>query len=387
MNNLMQYFVLFVLFFLASSAYANPSDFDEDVDAILNELTIETKNIFDAYVKVNEDLYGQLGEIKIQLSVSVNTEEIVVLLVKKEQIKTRIESARLSQVSDVSKVRYLKGLEIIKILYEKVLSLDHHFASVATFNEINNLSNPNHYPEFVQMKGDLKGEQNKKGGFDLSEILGSNIYTSIIHSFVMLFNNSSSSKVQKEESLKEVECILDFTLRMHNELNTIYFETAFLRKSNDNVMLELERLFVDYTKPIGYRVPLKECRNSDDWDSVRGNLSDYLLELDNLINLESQKFRAHQMQVNLAFPIDRLIQYITEYNAHIDQGAKFYEKFGIMLGSYQNEQQCGSEIPLEYNKLKANIKTSIEKFNTAYKPVEINGSKMKQVLYGMNEYD
>lgn len=268
-----------------------------------------------------------------------------------------------------------------------MLSLDHHFASVATFNEINNLSNPNHYPEFIKIKDVINDGVDKKNGFNLSGILGDNIYTSILHSFVSLFNSGNTTKKEKEEHIKEVECILDFTLRMHNELNTIYFETAFLRKSNDNIMIELEQLFIDFTKPIKYKVALKVCRNSDDWDTVRQNLSNYLQELDKVLNNDAQRFKAHKMQINLAFPIDRLLQYITQYNSHIDQGAKFYEKFGIMLDSYENEQQCATKIPIEYNNLKANIKTSIEKFNTAYKPIEINGSKMKEVLYGMNEYD
>jgi hypothetical protein len=176
-------------------------------------------------------------------------------------------------------------------------------------------------------------------------------------------------------------------LRMHNDLNTIFFETSFLQKSNDNVIKELEQLFVDYTKPIKYKTPLKECRNSDDWDEVRENLKKYLNELDKAIKDESQRYRAHKMQINLEFPIDRLLQFITIYNGHIDQGGKFYEKFGIMLNSYENEQQCATKIPAEYKKLKESIAISIEKFNTAYKPVEINGSKMKQILYGINEFD
>lgn len=37
-------------------------------------------------------------------------------------------------------MKYLKGLQIIRIMYEKVLSLDHHFASVRTLSEISKLS-------------------------------------------------------------------------------------------------------------------------------------------------------------------------------------------------------------------------------------------------------
>ena len=120
---------------------------------------------------------------------------------------------------------------------------------------------------------------------------------------------------------------------------------------------------------------------------LREHLNNYLIELNKALLDETQRFKAHTMQINLEFPIDRLLQFITQYNSHIDQSAKFYEKFGIMLNSYENEKQCATKIPMEYNKLKENIKVAITKFNTAYKPVEINGSKMKEVLYGINEYD
>jgi hypothetical protein len=132
---------------------------------------------------------------------------------------------------------------------------------------------------------------------------------------------------------------------------------------------------------------LQECRNSDDWDAVRERLNRYLDELDKAIKDPSERYRANKMQINHEFPIDRLLQFITIYNRYIDQGGKFYEKFGIMLNSYENEEQCATKIPLEYKRLKENITVSIKKFNTAYKPVEINGSKMKQILYGINEFE
>jgi len=43
--------------------------------------------------------------------------------------------------------------------------------------------------------------------------------------------SSSLTKDEKEKELANVDCILDFTLRMQNDLNTIYFETAFLQKA------------------------------------------------------------------------------------------------------------------------------------------------------------
>ena len=95
----------------------------------------------------------------------------------------------------------------------------------------------------------------------------------------------------------------------------------------------------------------------------------------------------YKMQVNMEFPIDRLLQFITQYNNFIDQGGKFYEKFKIILNSYENEKQCETKLPLEYKKLKADIDVAIQKFNVAYKPVEVNGTKMKEILYGLNEFE
>jgi hypothetical protein len=385
---LVKHIVVLVIMFASVHLYANINDPNEEITILLEELGSQLEEIQGVYEVKNIILQERLISLSKSLqNENTTTDYKVAILIEKDHMQSELKTNALSESSDISKIRYLKGLQIIKILYEKTLTLDHHFSSVATFNEMNNLSNPNRYPEFVKMKDDMTSKQDKREGFNLTNILGNNIYTSVVHTVVSLFSNSNVSKTEKEASLKEVECILDFTLRMHNDLNTIFFETSFLQKSNDNVIKELEQLFVDYTKPIKYKTPLKECRNSDDWDEVRENLKKYLNELDKAIKDESQRYRAHKMQINLEFPIDRLLQFITIYNGHIDQGGKFYEKFGIMLNSYENEQQCATKIPAEYKKLKESIAISIEKFNTAYKPVEINGSKMKQILYGINEFD
>jgi len=272
-------------------------------------------------------------------------------------------------------------LQIIKILYEKVLSLDHHFASVRTLSEINKMSNPNQYPEYEKLKEVVAAKKDKKTGFDLTSILGTNTIVSVVQTFANLVS-SSLTREEKEKELASVECILDFTLRMQNDLNTIYFETAFLQNSNEKIKQEIELLFKDYTKPIGYVASLESCRKSDDWETVNQKMEEYLTKMKTTTGTAQFK-----MQVNLEFPIDRLLQFIIQYNNFIDQGGKFYEKFKIILNSYENEKQCESKLPLEYKKLKLDIDVAIDKFNIAYKPVEVNGSKMKEILYGLNEFD
>ena len=126
---------------------------------------------------------------------------------------------------------------------------------------------------------------------------------------------------------------------------------------------------------------MKDCRENDDWDEVKDKLQTYISTIEKSDNLKKRK-----MQIEVEFPIDRLIQFIGTYNNFINSGEQFYQKFNIILNSYENEKQCESKLPIEYSKLKSDITVAIEKFNIAYKPVEINGSKMKEILYGINEF-
>jgi len=324
---------------------------------------------------------SDLMVVNLNLASSSNLEEKINLLIKKNQVEGEIDQLKLNNLNDVSKVRYLKGLQIIKILYEKVLSLDHHFASVRTFNEISKIANPNQYPEYDKLKEVLANKKDKKHAFELTSLLGTNTIASVIQTFTNMVS-SNLSKEEKEMEMTKVECILDFTLRMQNDLNTIYFETAFLQTSNEKIKQDIEVLFKEYTKPIGYSATLENCRTNDDWEDITQKMEDYLIKMKTATATSQYK-----MQVNLDFPIDRLLQFISQYNNFIDQGAKFYEKFSIILNSYENEKQCDSKLPVEYKKLKADINVAIEKFNVAYKPVEINGTKMKEILYGLNEFE
>ncbi len=378
--------LLFIVGFSFSGFCGNPPEKEKPIEEIIENLLQQMKKITLEHQKSNLLVQNEIAFITKRLAVSQNLKEQVKLLVRKDQLETQLRKNRNSELSDISRIRYLKGLEIIKVLYGKTLALDHHFASISTFHEISKIANPNHYPDFVRLKDNLQVKADKKSGFQLGSLMNNNIYTSVIYSFVSLFSNNNLSKQEKEASLKEVECILDFTLRMHNDLNTIYFETSFLQESNENLMKDLDELFKNYTEPIGYTTSLQECRQNDEWDAVRKKLDEYVKEMDVALQDDTQTEKARTMRIDLEFPVDRLLRFIEQYNGFIDKGTEFYEKFKIMLSSYENEQQCSTKIPIAYKNLKENIDVAIEKFNTAYRPVEINGSKMKQLLYGINIY-
>ena len=363
-----------------------PPEKDQAIENLLNKWITEVQQIQQEYAGYKSGVIWKISQIDKQLHSDINIEEKVELLIQKQDLQKHLQSLAEAEKSNIQKIRYLKGLAVIQLLYEKVLGLDHHFSSLVTFNEINKISNPNNYPEFEKVKDLIKQKSDKRNQLKLTNLLGQNMYTSTIDMFIGLFYADAKPE-EKEKELENIQCILDFTLRMNNDLKTIYFETTFLQKSNEQVIQDIERLFKAYTKPIKYYTNLKECRANDDWDTVKEKLNEYLDKMEKLSEDNNQIVKYKKMMINLNFPIDKLLQFINEYNTFIDQGEKYYQKFNIILNSYENERQCNSELPASYKKLKSDISVAIDKFNTAYRPVEINGSKMKELLYGINEYE
>lgn len=378
MIRLILYIVLLLLTTLQQVFASNPQN---EASLVVEQMILEIEQSNKTYYELILQKENELNQVNKNLFLDSSIENKLNYLLQKDRIKDEIQKLKFDSASDISRIRYLKGLQIIRILYEKVLSLDHHFASVRTFSEINKIANPNQYPEFTKVKELVQSKRDKKQSFDLTSVLGTNTIVSVVNTFSNMLI-SGLTKEEKEAELKNIECIIDFTLRMQGDLNTIYFETAYLQKSNEKIKEDIEILFRDYTKPIEYMTSLEQCRSTDDWENVRKKMNNYLERLHSSSGTAQTK-----MYINIEFPIDRLLQFITQYNSFIDQGGKFYEKFKIILNSYENEQQCQTKLPMEYQKLKNDIDVAINKFNVAYRPVEVNGSKMKEILYGINEYE
>ena len=124
-----------LLLFLTVRVFANLPPKETNPNDILTELSEAIRAINTQYAVLFSVKEAQLLELNCELNSTKNFQSKVDLLIQKDQIRDQIQQLQKSNANDVSKIRYLKGLQIIKILYEKVLSLDHHFASVRTFNE------------------------------------------------------------------------------------------------------------------------------------------------------------------------------------------------------------------------------------------------------------
>lgn len=283
---------------------------------------------------------------------------------------------------ELLRVRYLKGLDLIKLLYEKILSLDHHFATMQTFQHVSALSNPNSYPAFQQNHAQLQERLKKKSGVKMPALLQNNIFASTTFSLVAAFFGEGEPS-QKEKDLEEISCILDFTLRMNSDLNTIYYETEYLKRGNESLMEDIMTLFADFTKPVSYYVALDKCRKNDDWESLTEALEKVLKEVEEGNKNPELAKMAMKHRNNLEFSIDRLLHFMDKYTVFVDQGEKYYQKFLIIVGNYANTEACASKMPAQFNDLKKDIRISIEKFGTSYKLSELKGSKLKDLLYGL----
>jgi hypothetical protein len=349
-----------------------------------HELIIELNQSHQQWLGEQETRLNYLDLIIIRKAPLPGQPSYVEALEEKLKI---IESLRLDEENfqlQLLRLRYTKGLDLIKLLYEKVLSLDHHFSSIQTFQQINALSNPNSYPIFTQNRAAVEERLKKKGGVRLPALFQTNPLLSATFSIVStLFADGDNS--QKEKELDQVACIMDFTVRMNADLNTIYYETEFLKSNNQSLKEDCLALFIEYTKPINYLVQLDKCRKEDDWDSVTDAIEKTFKEIGlNIADPVKSKISMKQ-QVNLEFSMNRLLDYIDKYSAFVNEAEKYYRKFNVIVSNYHNESNCAGQIPQSFTDLKKDIDLSIEKFNNSYKLSELKGSKLKDLLYGLPE--
>ncbi|MBL7826841.1 MAG: hypothetical protein JNJ57_09440 [Saprospiraceae bacterium] len=328
-------------------------------------------------------------EIKNQLLTVSPTDEKTVcgLLLERFRLDEELQTLETEHQLKSIKLRYRKGVEIVKMLYEKILSMDHHFSSLKVQQNLLKISNPHHYPEFKEARTAMEEKLKRKYNFALPTLFQSNPFLSAAFSMIGMVIGGGEEK-DKKESMDRVACILDFTVRMYNDLNVIYYETGYLRDANLTLKKDCEALFSDCARQVGYTITLEGCRQSDDWERL------YSL-LDNLVakalgeTAASQGFPSQpdtklllKAETNLQFAIDRVVQFINRYSDFVNQGNEYYKKFAKIADSYENEKSCTNVLPDEFRQLKTDIDQTLEKFNSAYRMPEVQGSKLKDMLYG-----
>ena len=444
-------------------------------------------------------------ETRLQALDALPAAERVSLLERKLTLWDDLRANEFAYETNTLKIRYRKGIDLIKILYEKILALDHHFTGMQTYQNVMMLSNPHTYPDFARAQGVLEQKMKRKNPVTLPGILQTNPFMTAAFSVMGTLLSDGSSQ-EKQQDLEDISCILDFTVRMNSDLSIIQHETEFLRTANKNLREECEKLFEDYTKVIDYYVPLENCRQNDDWETLYEHLDRFVNQLNGSSPATGSNYRSNasgygntsnnsggygsgsnnsggygsgggyggnsggygsgsgnsggygsgsgyggnsggygnnsnnsggygsggygsgntnggygsgsgygnnysnsnstnsgygtssqstgggfsnrqldRKRVDLEFSTQRVADFITRYNDFITQGTHYYQKFDNIIASYANEEVCSSKLPRQFNELKYDIKSTIEKFTNTYNLPEIQGSRLKDLLHGTYE--
>ncbi len=305
-------------------------------------------------------------------------------LVQQRSLEKRINALKVDSDIELVCFRYRKGIEVLKMIYEKVLSLDHHFSGLRTYQNISMLSNPNSFPEFVKAKEYLKANSKSKNRVNLPSLLDNNPLFSMGYTLMYSFFGSEN-KSKKAEQIDNISCLLDFTLAMQTDLKIIFYETEYLRLQNLDLQKQCLSLFDNYVKVVKYNYGLEYCRDNDDWEQIFIFLDSYkdkLLESNEVDFLIVDKENLQRLD-QLRFSIDLLMDFIESYSQFVYMGEMYYEKFLQIVKNYKNKDLCIDSLPEQYIDIENEIIYSIEKFDSAYDLVELRGSKLRELMYGM----
>lgn len=373
-----------VLLFLSSpSLAAYPPD---DSSGVFKKWLFQTRTAIQLLYLEQAVIYDPLAERLNAINVQLNTPKYSTpelgypLLLEKIQLQEHLQTIRANADLKLLRLRFRKSIEILKILYEKILSMDHHFTSLRTNQQVMKISNPHEYAEFKEVRTILQDRMKKKFGFVMPAVMENNPYLSAAFSIIGLTLGGGDQKLSRTQ-LEKIACILDFTVRMHQDLSVIYYETEYLRDGNLTLKNTCENLFGDCARQVGYAIPLTVCRESDDWERLYFMVDNYVEKAAATPDPASLQ----KVNINLQFSIDRVVHFIEKYCSFVDQGNEYYKKFDKITNNYSNEKACSEALPETFAQLKADINTTLEKFNSAYKLPEIQGSRLKDLLYGIGE--
>ena len=249
-------FLASCMFLCINNAHSNPEcgrvhPKSDSLREVITSYKLEAKQVFDAYNASIATLKTNHQQSKLAVdspySKSLYLQEIATL---KRQLEV-----------DIRKIRYKKGIDLIRLLHEKILSLDYHFSSMRTQEEISAMYNPNSYPVYAEFAKDYNSTSEKGSNSLLSSFNLSNPYISAIASITSLLGRKGSNTTSQDV---EVGCIIDFTLANTTSLAVVQAESAFITEGFHELKGEVLSLFEDYMSVVDYNVSLTRCRKEDD---------------------------------------------------------------------------------------------------------------------------
>jgi hypothetical protein len=122
------------------------------------------------------------------------------LLWERTQLQETLWGLQQEHELKLIKLRYRKSIEIVKMLYEKVLSMDHHLSSLKAQQGMASLSNPHNYPEFKEARNLIEERMKKKSNFQMPALFQTNPFLSAAFSIVGMAIGGADDKDKRRAS-------------------------------------------------------------------------------------------------------------------------------------------------------------------------------------------
>jgi hypothetical protein len=227
--------------------------------------------------------------------------------------------------------RYRKGISLMRTLYEKLLALDHHFSGA---NTDWNWQRP---VRAIASTGDLTPLQGENQREELVELM----------------------------------------------YRQVYREMMYLRIRNESLLQDCKHLFVQYTSVVDYHTNLELTRGTDNWEALEAQID--LLEQNWGQAFDKDPNSQWRKHIDIEFSVDRVLDFLNRYLDHVRDCRMHFqalEKWAIQERQYHSVDPHLQE---DWKWLERQVRQALLRFESAYALPEIEGSRLKDLLYGFSD--
>lgn len=346
-------------------------DFSNQIQGIESKFDERERQLRENIDILNQELEGLKGD-------KTNLKNLVLrieALEKKQTNFQRINEESRNKEVELTQVRYVAGLLVIKDMIEFLYTLRSQYSGLDFQQSYLNLSNPNSYPSYKNNMDHLKRKL-AKNNLNLPDLDMDNVFLNVAYGVGRALVSSTEDKTKRT---KELMCILDFTSRASVELRIANYDIKFLESELDKMIINFEDLFKSYTKQVGYSQSFQQYIKNDNDNLDAEIIPGYFTKL-----MSAKETDREKSLRDLKFRLKKIIDAYQEYELFIRKGLAYYEKFDNIISNLTpkyDQATVNGEIGLHFQLMKSKLVKAKADFENAYKG-KIKQSYIRQLIDG-----
>jgi hypothetical protein len=343
----------------------------------VEELKEYDKQIMDIQARFEvkqSELIEEIERLNLELDAlsSNQLEERIQTLEKKQSSIEQLRKNEQEKEIELYRTKYEAGVLVIKDIIESLQKLKSQYDAVAFNDAYRDLSDPNHYPQYVQNIEYLKKKLVKRG-LSLPEIDMLNPFLNAAYGVTRAI---VSGQPDKDQKARELNCILDFTLMASQELNIVKYDLIYLEYSIDKLLRDSEELFRSYTRVVDYNKDFATYI-SDPNDQLAEKMEAYFHHVNgselNTVEKEVQTIK---------YQLQKVMDGYIKYELFISQNTAYYEKFELIINEIEPtcpDAETSVYIREKYRVVKERLSQAKDSFISAFSKT-IKQSYLKELI-------